>query len=93
MASERSLGVAARCWCEPTTEYLTMMPALAEVFAERLDEYFDMIEFGWGIIANAGGGNWDRETPDWKQAAEQWREKYHVLLDETRVPVIEGQAS
>ena len=35
-----------------------------------------LLETAWGIIANAGGGNWDLETPEWKEAAERWRDKY-----------------
>lgn len=37
----------------------------------------DLLDSAWGIIANAGGGNWDLEKPEWKAAAERWREEYH----------------
>jgi hypothetical protein len=40
----------------------------------------DMLEAAWGIIANAGGGNWDLETPEWREAAVKWREQYHAAL-------------
>lgn len=43
-----------------------------------------MLEAAWGIIANAGGGNWDRETPEWREAATNWREAYRRLLAEHR---------
>jgi hypothetical protein len=36
-----------------------------------------MLEAAWGIIANAGGGNWDTQTPEWQEAAKKWREAYH----------------
>lgn len=36
----------------------------------------DLMEAAWGIISNAGGGNWDLETAMWRQAAENWRESY-----------------
>lgn len=39
-----------------------------------------LLEYAWGIIANAHGGNWEDARPDWKEAAEKWREQYHVLL-------------
>lgn len=35
----------------------------------------------WTIIANAYEGNWDRATPEWRMAAERWRdEMFHRLL-------------
>lgn len=41
------------------------------------------IERAWGIIANAGQGDWtNRETPEWVQAAITWRDKY-VTFKET----------
>lgn len=36
----------------------------------------DAIELAWGIIANAGGGNWGKETPEWQDAAVRWRDTY-----------------
>lgn len=35
----------------------------------------DELELAWGIIANAGGGDWTRETPDWQKAAAAWRDR------------------
>ena len=39
----------------------------------------DAIEAAWGIIANAGGGDWTKETPEWQEAAARWRDR--VLPD------------
>lgn len=37
----------------------------------------DHLETAWGVIANAQGGDWDRDgIPGWKQAAERWRDEY-----------------
>ena len=92
MASENALGVAARCWCEPITETRIMDPALAEVFAGRVDGYLNLIEAAWGIIANAGGGNWHLETDAWQRAARGWRERYHAMLgNNCEVPTPEAQ--
>lgn len=44
----------------------------------------DMLEAAWGIIANAGGGNWKLETPEWQEAAARWRDEYHRTLDAQR---------
>lgn len=44
---------------------------------ERLrTEYFEMLDSAWGLIANAGGGNWDLQTEEWRQAARRWCENY-----------------
>lgn len=34
------------------------------------------VEEAWGIIANAGGGNWETQTDEWVGAAEKWRDSY-----------------
>lgn len=34
------------------------------------------VEEAWGIIANASGGNWSRESPEWQDAAVRWRDRY-----------------
>jgi transcriptional regulator with XRE-family HTH domain len=40
----------------------------------------DLIEQAWGIIANAGCGDWNTQTAQWKTAAEQWRSRWHQRL-------------
>lgn len=47
----------------------------------------DLIESAWGLIANAGGGDWTKESDEWRAAAERWRERYHAALDAGDVPV------
>lgn len=80
MVDEMAMGVAARCWTDEATSVIEMVPELASAFAERVQGYLDLIEDAWGIIANAGGGNWRLETPDWNDAAVGWRGRYHALL-------------
>lgn len=41
----------------------------------------DLIEAAWGLIANANGGDWDSAPPEWRTAAEGWRDAYHDTLD------------
>ena len=36
----------------------------------------------WTIIANAGGGDWMNETPEWIAAATRWRDEFHASLKE-----------
>ena len=47
----------------------------------------ELLQLAWGIIANAGGGDWTRETPEWREAAVRWREGYHAMI---QPPPIEG---
>src|SRR5262245_43958200 len=43
-------------------------------------ELLDLAEFGWIVLANASGGDWDKEHPDWKEAAGKYRDRYHDQL-------------
>ena len=36
----------------------------------------DMLTAAWGLIANASGGDWPKESPDWQAAAAKWRDAY-----------------
>jgi hypothetical protein len=43
------------------------------------------LEAAWGIIANASGSDWSKETPEWQKAAANWRDHYwHPFLDAQR---------
>lgn len=37
------------------------------------------LEIAWGIIANAGGGNWSTQEPKWVQAASHFADRFHAL--------------
>ena len=39
------------------------------------------LEDAWLIIANAHGGDWNKETQDWQAAAEKWRDKFYNIYD------------
>lgn len=41
----------------------------------------DLLETAWGIIANAGGGDWTTQTYEWASAAARWRSDYFAYLD------------
>lgn len=40
----------------------------------------DELEAAWGLIANAGGGDWQKESLEWREAAIRWRDRYHALV-------------
>ena len=57
---------------------------------ERLRE---LVEYAWTIIANAGEGNWERESSEWQEAAKLWRTQYHdYLATHTPTEPLEGGA-
>jgi hypothetical protein len=43
-----------------------------------------LLMLAWGLIANAGGGNWDNETPEWRKEAQRWRDDFHRRLQAER---------
>lgn len=47
-----------------------------------MDKDMDLLEFAWGVIANVSGSNWDKQSPEWQDAAKRWRDQYHARLDE-----------
>lgn len=59
-----------------------MTPTEPRTDPTPVDDLRRLLELAWGVIANAGEGSWDRETPEWKEAAERWRNDYHRWLDE-----------
>jgi hypothetical protein len=40
----------------------------------------DLLETAWAIIANAGGGDWEKESKEWQDAAVKWRDTYFGSL-------------
>lgn len=46
----------------------------------------DLLEWAWGIIANAGGGNWELESQEWREAAARWRDAYHGTQSPPNAP-------
>jgi hypothetical protein len=61
--------------------------------AAQVPRVTDLEEFAWTIIANAGEGDWLRESKAWGEAAVRWRTEYHAKLDAApREPVPEPVA-
>jgi hypothetical protein len=47
----------------------------------QLAQWIKCAEYGWTVIANAGGGNWERESADWQEAAARFRDEcYYSCL-------------
>jgi hypothetical protein len=80
--SSRALGFAAQAWCEEEASRKIMDPVLATAVAKIIDPLLDTIEYAWTIIANAGHGDWSKESADWVKAAEKFRdEDFYRILD------------
>lgn len=42
-----------------------------------MNETDELLELAWGIISNAYGGDWEKAPPEWRVAAEKWRDKWY----------------
>lgn len=40
------------------------------------DKLREAVEIAWGVIANAGNGDWTTQSPDWQRAAIRWRDEH-----------------
>lgn len=49
---------------------------VVKVEKTKVEVLLDVAEAMWGVIANAGGGNWDLESDEWREAAERARDSY-----------------
>lgn len=73
----------AAFWLKSAERYAATEPGTRLLAALRSDaEKTELLELAWGIIANAGGGNWYVETAEWQDAAARWRDRYFAALDE-----------
>lgn len=34
------------------------------------------LDIAWGLIANVSGGDWDKQSSEWRDAAKRWRDEY-----------------
>lgn len=54
--------------------------AITTALAQARQEQEDLLETAWGVIANASGGRWAEQSPEWQGAAERWRDRWHATL-------------
>ena len=50
-----------------------------------------MLEAAWGIIANAGNGDWTTQTPEWQDAAARWRDEYFGKQSPATAPLFPSE--
>jgi hypothetical protein len=57
-------------------------PEVVGELVRELRKARDLLDAAWGVIANAGTslGDWNSMTPEWRGAAEKWRDDWHRML-------------
>jgi hypothetical protein len=81
MASKKALYTAAQCWCDPRVGDREMDSDLAEVFAEKLDDYIAALQ-------------WCGGSPDFNengQGRPGWEKVVKPLLEEEEVKTRDGK--
>lgn len=72
-----AMADATEAGAQPTADDIAYFQSLIATYP-RPSEILDL---AWGLIANAGGGDWDKETPEWRGAADRWRDLYFKWLE------------
>lgn len=87
-------GIFARAWNRAARAIESKVRAgllkLASIIpTDALTDNFttaQALEFAWGIIANASGGDWSKEGADWVAAASEFRDKVYAPSIGTGTP-------
>lgn len=61
---------------KPRTVFVDVDDAAA-CMARAIEKQNDLLDWAWTIIANAGGGDWSKESAEWQEAAAKWRDSYY----------------
>jgi hypothetical protein len=60
---------------------LAQRAKVADTEGDRpMDKVTDLEEAAWGIIANVSGGEWNRQSEEWREAAIRWRGRYNAQI-------------
>lgn len=57
-------------------EFAATQDKIIVAAAEENAKLREQLEMAWGIIANAGGGDWQKESQEWQAAAAKWRDRF-----------------
>ena len=71
----------------PSSELIDRIRAVRAAIAGLLEH----IDLAWGVIANAGDGDWSKESEQWRGAAERWRDRYIAGLGLEPASSMEGK--
>lgn len=78
-----SEGIAQELWADSLIEWDSreqVARIINSALAKHRASASHALEIAWGIIANAGGGDWTKETPKWQEAAAKWRDEQLPLM-------------
>lgn len=64
---------------------ITQATTYEDFRAMPIAKAMELLDLAWGVIANAGGGNWETEKKEWQEAAVIWRDRYHMILRNTQL--------
>lgn len=80
MNIERARTKATSAWCSHKNSHkqldVELTAAFTNILMAETAALESKLELAWGIIANAGNGDWTKETPQWQEAAAKWRDSY-----------------
>jgi hypothetical protein len=84
---ERAAQVDRKAWEDEAKAHAATLKLAAEEngrLRAEVARLMDGMEAAWGVIANAGRGDWTLEHPEWQKAAARWRdEHWHPALKRT----------
>lgn len=66
----------------PWAELLAQVCNERDKARDRVRRLEDLAVVAWGVIANAGGGNWETETDDWQVGAARWRDNWLATVNQ-----------
>ncbi len=68
-------------------DHVERLPAALEernAALRALVEMTDAAEMLWTVVANASNGDWTKQTTEWIQAAERWRDNFFRLINKNK---------
>jgi hypothetical protein len=75
------LGVPSSDYPAPVANAVRLLHSAIAIEREK----DDLLNWGWTILANVSGGNWENQTEEWQAAVKTWRNRYHAFLDSERI--------
>lgn len=58
------------------SEVLHVAKLEIQKLTDEIRQKDDAAEMLWVVLANVSGGDWEKQTPEWQEAAARWRDNY-----------------
>lgn len=62
------------------------LPAALTAERARTAQLEQAAEMLWVVLAFVSGGDWTKQSPEWQEAAERWRDNYFTALGTRLAP-------